>query len=110
MKHRIVIGVVLFEFLILLFLFAYGQISIADRKDEIVNKKTLVSHLMLTDLAIWTEARYTRHPSQADIFTPFQDFPSSIEHFPAGSILAPPDVIKGSAKLAPPYVIKGSAK
>jgi hypothetical protein len=98
MKHRILIGFVLFEFLILLFLFAYGQMSINGRMDEIVYKKTLVRNLMLTDFAIWTEARYTRHPSQADLFTPFQDFPSSIEHFPAGSILAPPDIIKSSAK------------
>jgi hypothetical protein len=82
MKHRILIGFVLFEFLILLFLFAYGQMSINGRMDEIVYKKTLVRNLMLTDFAIWTEARYTRHPSQADLFTPFQDFPSSIEHFP----------------------------
>lgn len=49
----------------------------------------LVSRLGLTDFALWTEARYTRNPSQADLFTPFQDFPSSLEHFPAGSLLAP---------------------
>jgi hypothetical protein len=52
--------------------------------------KSLATTLSLTDLAVWTEARYTRHPSQADLFTPFQDFPSSIEHFPAGSIIPPP--------------------
>ncbi len=50
----------------------------------------LVRSLQLTDLALWTEARYTRHPSQADEFSPFQEFPGAIEHFPAGSILAPP--------------------
>lgn len=52
-------------------------------------KQNLVRHLGLTDFAIWTEARYTRHPSQADFFSPFQDFPLSLEHFPAGSIIAP---------------------
>ncbi len=46
--------------------------------------------LGLTDLALWTEARYTRHPSQADFFSPFQDFPASLEHFPAGSLTSPP--------------------
>lgn len=56
---------------------------------QIQAKKDLVRELMLTDMAIWTEARYTRHPSQAELFAPFQDFPSSIEHFPAGSIIAP---------------------
>lgn len=46
--------------------------------------------LGLTDLAIWTEARYTRHPSQADRFTAFQDLPGAFDHFPAGSIVPPP--------------------
>lgn len=97
MRYKIFIGAILSEMLLLLALYAFGQISIDNRKDEILSKKALVKKLMLTDLAIWTEARYTRHPSQADIFTPFQDFPSSIEHFPAGSIIAPPENIKGSA-------------
>jgi len=50
----------------------------------------LGSALGLTDLAIWTEARYARHPSQADRFTAFQDLPGAFDHFPAGSIVAPP--------------------
>jgi len=49
----------------------------------------LVKELMLTDLAIWTEARYTRHPSQADLFTALQDGPGALEHFPAGTWVAP---------------------
>jgi len=96
MKYKIFIGVILSELLLLLALYVFGQILIDNRRDEILFKKALVKELMLTDLAIWTEARYTRHPSQADLFTPFQDFPSSIEHFPAGSIIAPPMNIKGS--------------
>lgn len=51
-------------------------------------KRQLVHRLGLTDLALWTEARYTRHPSQADLFTPFQDYPAAAEHFPAGSVVA----------------------
>ena len=58
---------------------------------ELPLKRELVQRLELTDLAIWTEARYTRHPSQADFFAPFQDGPSSLEHFPAGSVVAAPD-------------------
>lgn len=50
----------------------------------------LVKRLGLTDLALFTEARYTRHPSQADGFAPFQDHPHALEHFPSGSIAAPP--------------------
>ncbi|HSN57188.1 MAG TPA: hypothetical protein VLT32_21145, partial [Candidatus Sulfomarinibacteraceae bacterium] len=60
--------------------------------DEVHGKRELVRRLELTDLAIWTEARYTRHPSQADFFAPFQDGPSSLEHFPAGSVVAAPDL------------------
>jgi hypothetical protein len=59
------------------------------RERELPAGRELVRVLGLTDFAIWTEARYTRHPSQADFFAPFQDFPSSLEHFPAGSVLAP---------------------
>lgn len=58
--------------------------------DRTPAQRQLVRHLVLTDLSIWTEARYTRHPSQADLFTPFQEFPAAPEHFPAGSLLAPP--------------------
>lgn len=54
----------------------------------------MVKELSLTDLCLFTEARYTRHPSQADRHTPFQDHPVSLEHFPTGSIVAPPDVVK----------------
>ena len=56
---------------------------------KVAEKQSLVGQLGLTDLAIWSEARYTRHPSQADLFTPFQDYPGAFDHFPAGSIIAP---------------------
>lgn len=48
----------------------------------------------LTDLSLFTEARYTRHPSQADWFTPFQDHPLAFEHFPSGSLLLPPALLR----------------
>jgi hypothetical protein len=53
-------------------------------------ERAMVRRLGLTDLCLFTEARYTRHPSQADHFAPFQDHPQALEHFPSGSILAPP--------------------
>ena len=62
------------------------------KRQEIMNNQRLTAALMISDLALWTEARYTRHPSQADFFTPFQDFPTSVEHFPAGSMVPPPPV------------------
>lgn len=50
----------------------------------------LVAELGLTDLCLSTEARYTRHLSQADRFAAFQDHPRSLEHFPSGALLPPP--------------------
>ncbi len=69
--------------------FYSASVTESRHRDEMPKKVRLVKALGLTDLAIWTEARYTRHPSQADFFTPFQDFPSALEHFPAGSIVSP---------------------
>jgi len=53
--------------------------------------RALTASLRLTDMSFSTDARYTRHPSQADIFSAFQDYPGSIEHFPSGSVTPPPD-------------------
>lgn len=53
-------------------------------------RAALVSRLGLTDPSLFTEARYTRHLSQADRFSPFQDHPRALEHFPSGAIVAPP--------------------
>ncbi|MDJ0780983.1 MAG: hypothetical protein QNJ22_03385 [Desulfosarcinaceae bacterium] len=52
--------------------------------------RTLVRQLGLTDLCLFTDARYTRHPAMADLHTPFQDYPMSFEHFPSGSLMPPP--------------------
>lgn len=60
------------------------------RREELPHLHALTARLNLSDLAVWTEARYTRHPSQADLFSAFQDSPGAPEHFPAGSILSPP--------------------
>ena len=57
--------------------------------EELPSRQELVSVLSLTDLALWTEARYTRHPAMADLFSPFQDHPAAFDHFPAGSLMAP---------------------
>ena len=50
----------------------------------------IVRTLELTDLCLFTEARYTRHLSQADLYSAFQDHPVGLEHFPTGSIAGPP--------------------
>ena len=54
----------------------------------------LVTELLLTDLCLFTEARYTRNPAMADLNSPFQVHPLSLEHFPSGSLVMPPAVIR----------------
>ena len=52
--------------------------------------RNLAHELQLTDLCLFTEARYTRHPSMADLHSAFQDHPMALEHFPSGSMVSPP--------------------
>ena len=59
------------------------------------DKLRLVQTLRLTDLCLFTEARYTRHLSQADLYAAFQDHPMSFEHFPSGSLTLPPEHVYG---------------
>ncbi len=60
-------------------------------------KAQLVKRLHLTDLCLFTEARYTRHPAMADLNTPFQDYPLSMEHYPSGSLIGPPNHLKAGS-------------
>ncbi|MEE9910459.1 MAG: hypothetical protein K4571_01945 [Deltaproteobacteria bacterium] len=53
-------------------------------------RRALLGQLPLTDLCLFTEASYTRHWSQADRHTAFQDSPMALEHFPSGSLYGPP--------------------
>jgi hypothetical protein len=89
MKHKLFIGLILLEIAVVSMLLVWGRADMRARQPQQAAKRMLVDRLMLTDFALWTEARYTRSPSQADLFTPYQDYPSAIEHFPAGSIMAP---------------------
>ncbi len=64
-----------------------------DRASPALERKaSMVHELGLTDLALFTEARYTRHISQSDLHSAFQDHPMSLEHFPSGSMFLPPQV------------------
>mgnify|MGYP005844122289 CR=1 FL=1 len=50
----------------------------------------LARHLLLTDLCLFTDARYLRHLSQADLHSAFQDNPTALDYFPSGSLVLPP--------------------
>lgn len=88
-RYQVFILFIGMECCLLAGLFLFASYERKNAGPQIAAKKELVRQLGLTDLSVWTEARYTRHPSQADLFTAFQDFPSSVEHFPAGSLIRP---------------------
>ena len=73
-----------------LLLVAHPLLSTPYYEQILAGKKTLVQKLELTDLCLFTEARYTRHLSQADLHSAFQDHPMAFEHFPSGSLVLPP--------------------
>ncbi|MDD1622052.1 MAG: hypothetical protein LUQ11_11275 [Methylococcaceae bacterium] len=70
-------------------LLLHASFSEDARQSVLEQKAALVKNLRLTDLCLFTEARYTRHLSQADLNTAFQDHPLSLEHFPSGSFTQP---------------------
>jgi hypothetical protein len=75
-----------------LFLLSMLHATHRQHKDELESshRATLVKELKLTDLCLFTEARYTRHPAMADLHSPFQEHPTALEHFPSGSLVSPP--------------------
>lgn len=92
-KHRIFLVLTALELAAVVGLVAAARRSADEAAaSRVPAMQAIAARLELTDLAVWTEARYTRHPSQADRFSPFQDFPSSLEHFPAGSVVGVPDL------------------
>ncbi len=86
-RFALFIGLLSVLFLLSLLDAGFGH---RDAQRRIARMQAQVGAYELTDLSLFTEARYTRHPSQADGFTPFQDHPMAFEHFPSGSLLLPP--------------------
>ena len=75
-------------------MFVHASFQKKAELQHLKEKTDLVNKLELTDLCLFTEASYTRHLSQADLHTPFQDSPMSLEHFPSGSLVGPPKSIR----------------
>ena len=66
--------------------------AVSRRLDEGATRqrRAIVTTLTLTDLCLSTETRSTRHPSLADLHTPFQDHPLALDRFPSGSLMVLP--------------------
>jgi len=73
-----------------LLLVVHPLVTAGSFKEKLAAEKRLVRELGLTDLCLFTEARYTRHLSQADLHSSFQDHPLALEHSPSGSLVLPP--------------------
>ncbi len=98
-RYRVFVALTALEVVVLVGLAMWGRgVCLHRARHEQPAKRAVVSAFGLTDLALWTEARYTRHPSQADLFAAFEDFPAALEHFPAGSIVPVPRPRSGPAR------------
>ena len=84
------VALTLLAILLLLFGLTLADAAWRFQTGDYTASRALVRELGLTDLSLFTEARYTRHPTQADWHAPFQDHPAALEHFPTGSLLPPP--------------------
>ena len=72
----------------------YGGAQEQARSQARATRARLVRQLGLTDLALFTEAGYLRHLSQADRYMAFQDHPVAFEHFPGGGLIQPPEHLR----------------
>lgn len=81
-----------------LLMFTHAFYNRKENGPALLQKREMVRRLGLTDLCLFTDARYTRHPSMADLNTAFQDYPMAFDYFPSGSILAPPPHLKGEIR------------
>jgi hypothetical protein len=80
--------------LILVALLIQASVVTRNHMPFLLQEADVVKNLGLTDLCLSTEARYTRHLSQADWHAAFQSHPLALDHFPSGSIIGPPGTLQ----------------
>lgn len=81
-------------FILACLLLVHPVLTAETHNSRIMEERKLVRALGLTDLCLFTEARYTRNPTQTDLHSAFQDHPLALEHFPSGSLVSPPNHLK----------------
>jgi hypothetical protein len=89
-KSNAFIVYIILNIVVFALIFVHAHFTREGAMHAVREKAFLVERLELTDLCLFTDARYTRNPCMADINTPFQDSPLSMEHFPSGTIIQPP--------------------
>ncbi len=70
-------------------LLLHGRARQAGAAAAVAPCREIARQWRLSDLCLFTEARYTRHPAMADLHSAFQDHPVALEHFPTGSLVPP---------------------
>jgi len=59
------------------------------QNERLRHVQRVVADLALSDLALSTEARYTRHPAVTDAVVVGMDHPGALDHFPSTLFFAP---------------------
>src|SRR5512141_2677099 len=88
-KSTVFLIFTIFNIMLLVLAVLHTRNSQTEARAARLYRAGLVKDLKLTDLCLFTEARYTRHPSMADLHAPFQDHPRALDLFPSGSLLSP---------------------
>ena len=86
MRYRLFACLMISLALVMAALVTDGHLSAIRTGPVRAGNRLLAQAFQLTDLALWTGARYTRHLSQADLFSAFQDGLGALEHFPEGAL------------------------
>lgn len=93
-KSNVALSLLSVVAIFLVMLFVHAKLERQRDRASLDRMISLVRKLELTDLCLFTEARYTRHLSQSDFFSAFQDHPGALEHFPAGSLAGPSPALR----------------
>lgn len=94
-KSNLFLVWIVFLFAVLGGLIGHALIQQRIGLESLQGRSEVMRRLELTDLALFTDARYTRHPSMADLNTAFQDYPMAFDYFPSGSMVPPPLHLRG---------------
>ncbi|KJS28942.1 MAG: hypothetical protein VR64_22050 [Desulfatitalea sp. BRH_c12] len=101
MRYRWFLMLAAIEGIVLFSMVTSGKFT-SERAESVRRaNQQLIEVFDLTDLALWTGARYTRHVSQADLFSAFQDSMGALERFPEGGMAPLPTPMQPPA---PPAV------
>ncbi len=86
------VGLLILILLLVMLGSAVGHSVLTKRRwqaDNFALLGSVAAGLGLSDLALSTEARYTRHPAVSDAVVVSMDHPGAIDHFPSTFFWAP---------------------